>query len=466
MPKKKKKGTSGKGRAKKQPRIRLSQCMIVKNEEPNIRRALSWGKGLVWEQIVVDTGSTDRTAELAEELGAQVYTYPWDGDFSTAKNFAIEKARGNWIAFLDADEWFPQKEARKLLPILEQIHDRRDIDVLRTKIANLEEDGSIASVSCQDRLFRNHPDVRYEHRIHEALFRKDGRKPMAIDAQDDLMILHTGYAGKELKCKKSQRNIALLREELENHPYDGMCWAYMGDACRSAGKEEEALACYRRVLEEPKMEMTHKIAPLRAGLEIMNLLVNRPVAEIREEYLRISQRLKELNTEPHPDVDYYLGCMHLKEGKLSAAAQYYVKALDKMETYHGEDISRMASELEFVNRVIATEALLRGETQKAVSFAVSALKVNKYSADGIGILLRAFLTEWKEGMDIEPYWQFLCKLYDTQNLKDCLFLHKFSGEAGFEALQTHIWHHLPQQVQQLQDASQKLDEAEEALTYQ
>ena len=52
--------------------MRLSQCMIVKNEERNIERALRWGKGVVWEQIVVDTGSTDRTVELAEKMGAKV----------------------------------------------------------------------------------------------------------------------------------------------------------------------------------------------------------------------------------------------------------------------------------------------------------------------------------------------------------------------------------------------------------
>lgn len=453
MPKKKKKGSSGKRNRKKQSPIRLSQCMIVKNEEANIRQALSWGKGLVWEQIVVDTGSEDRTMELTKELGAQVYTYPWNGDFSAAKNFAIERARGNWIAFLDADEWFPPEEAKKLLPILEQIHDRRDIDVLRTKIANLAEDGGIGSVSCQDRIFRNHPDVRYEHRIHEALSRKDGRKPLAIDAQDELMILHTGYAGTQMQQKKGQRNIELLKEELKQCPYDGMCWAYLGDAYRSTGNTEKALGCYRQVLEEPKMEMTHKIAPLRAGLEIMNLLVNRPAAEIREEYLRINQRLKELDAEPHPDVDYYLGCMHLKAGKLSAAAEYYEQALNKMETYHGEDISRMTSALELVNRVIATEALLRGDVQKSVSFAVSALKVNKYSADGIGILFRAFRTEWKEGMSVEPYWQFLCKLYDMQSLKDSLFVYKLSAEAGFIDLQQEIWEHMPVQVRQQLDLS-------------
>lgn len=448
MAKKKKKGNNRRGPAKKQTLIRLSQCMIVKNEESNIRQALSWGKGLVYEQIVVDTGSSDHTVQLATELGATVYTYPWEGDFAAAKNFAIEKARGNWIAFLDADEWFPPEEAKKVIPLLEAVHSDRGIDVLRTKISNVEHDGRVLSVACQDRLFRNDSAVRYRNRIHEALFRREGRALEVMDAQNQLMILHSGYAGSELRKQKGERNIRLLEEELEKRPYDGMCWAYLGDAYKSMENWEKALFCYRRILEEPKMEMTHEIAPLRAGLEIMSLLVNDPVEGIQEDYEQVSRRLKELGQDGHPDIDYFLGCMHLKAGKLKAAADYYESALKKLAQYQGIEISRITSELELVNRVIATAALLHGNSRKAVTFAVEALKVNRYSTDGAGILLRAFRTEWQEGMSAEPYWQFLSKLYDMQNLKDLLFVYKLSAEAGFTALQQEIWEHMPIQVRQ------------------
>ena len=82
---------------KAQKRIRISQCMIVKDEEQSIERALSWGKEILWEQIVVDTGSTDQTAEIAESMGAKVYHLEWADDFAAAKNFAISKAKGDWI---------------------------------------------------------------------------------------------------------------------------------------------------------------------------------------------------------------------------------------------------------------------------------------------------------------------------------------------------------------------------------
>ena len=90
---------------------RLSQCMIVKDEEDNIRRALSWGQAIMWEQIVVDTGSTDRTIEIAQEMGAKVFHFEWCDDFSAAKNYAIEQASGDWIAFLDADEYMQEADA-------------------------------------------------------------------------------------------------------------------------------------------------------------------------------------------------------------------------------------------------------------------------------------------------------------------------------------------------------------------
>lgn len=82
--------------------FRLSQALIVKNEEANIERALSWGRSFLDEQIVVDTGSTDRTVEIAKRCGAAVYHFDWVNDFSAAKNFALEKCTGDWIFF-----WMP-----------------------------------------------------------------------------------------------------------------------------------------------------------------------------------------------------------------------------------------------------------------------------------------------------------------------------------------------------------------------
>jgi len=82
----------------------LSVCMIVKNEENNIRRALEGVRPLVDEMVVVDTGSTDKTREIAQEMGAKVYDFPWTDSFAEARNFSLSKATKDWILVVDADE--------------------------------------------------------------------------------------------------------------------------------------------------------------------------------------------------------------------------------------------------------------------------------------------------------------------------------------------------------------------------
>src|SRR5882724_11685213 len=84
--------------------IMLSVCFIARNEEKNLPRALASVRGIADEVIVADTGSTDRTVEIAKESGAIVCHFPWCDDFSAARNFAISHARGDWILWMDADE--------------------------------------------------------------------------------------------------------------------------------------------------------------------------------------------------------------------------------------------------------------------------------------------------------------------------------------------------------------------------
>lgn len=79
--------------------MNISLCVICKNEEKNIQKCLEGLKTIVNEMVVIDTGSTDRTIEIAEKLGASVYQYDWDNNFSNAKNYALDIAKGEWIVF-------------------------------------------------------------------------------------------------------------------------------------------------------------------------------------------------------------------------------------------------------------------------------------------------------------------------------------------------------------------------------
>src|SRR5579883_2952330 len=82
----------------------LSVCFLTRNEEKSIGRAMQSVLGIADEVIVAETGSTDRTAEVAAALGAKVHDFAWRDDFSEGRNFAVDRAKGDWILWLNPDE--------------------------------------------------------------------------------------------------------------------------------------------------------------------------------------------------------------------------------------------------------------------------------------------------------------------------------------------------------------------------
>lgn len=435
-----------------QKKIRLSQCMIVKNEERNIRNALSWGSKIVYEQIVVDTGSTDNTIQIAREMGATVLSFPWTNDFSAAKNFALEHAKGNWIAFLDADEALPEKDVKELMHVLKTIDSNRQIDVVRTRIINLGDQQEVLGISSQDRIFRNDPNLRYRYRIHEELYHQTKKALGCQDEQDRIAILHTGY-GKENRrgTEKGERNVRLLQRDLAEEPDNLMRIMYLGDALALAEKESDAMDCYRKVLQlytqkkNKECNEGNRVALLRSGLQLMTLLSKEPVEHMQEESFQIAQQLRESGWGFHPDIDFFIAVCYLKSGDIELAADYFEKALKKMDQYKGIDEVRMTSRLRVVTVTISLVAEQKGDLQKAVRFAVMALRVDKYAPDALLILLRSFLTEYRNG-NLTPYWNMLTQIYDPENLKDMLFLHKIAGECDFFDLQEKVLQQLPEEA--------------------
>ena len=136
--------------------IRISACVITKNEEKNIGRWLENMKKVADEIIVVDTGSTDGTVELARQGGAQIFHFAWCDDFSAAKNFAIEKAHGDWILFLDADEYFAPKSLPKVRPIIRKYQANQKIVAIISQWINFDQDDHYRFIKeeCQARIFR------------------------------------------------------------------------------------------------------------------------------------------------------------------------------------------------------------------------------------------------------------------------------------------------------------------------
>jgi len=304
------------------PAVRLSQCMIVKNEEKNIEKALSWAKNIAFEQIVVDTGSADRTIEIAERMGARIFNFQWVNDFSAAKNFAIEQATGNWIVFTDADEYFESGDAKNLMLFLKQFQSdkqsRENYPALGCELLNIDDNGKPTSSSTQLRVFRNLPSLRYTGRIHEKLT-VDIDKTIILDG---VKIIHTGYTNSAMKEKnKTERNEELLRIELEKNPDDLNIKAYLADVLRLKTDEEsraEADKLFTDVLSSGAGAVVHKELKHKAFIHFANEYAEN--AEKAIEGVDICNRaLKEF--PGNLDFEYFLAVALNKTGKKKEASE-------------------------------------------------------------------------------------------------------------------------------------------------
>ncbi|QEZ70156.1 glycosyltransferase family 2 protein [Paraclostridium bifermentans] len=184
----------------------LSLVMITKNEELKIRRCLESVKDFVSEIIVVDTGSIDKTKEIALEFGAKIFDYKWNNNFSDARNFAIRQSTGDWNLILDADEFITNLNIDKI----DNFINSKENIIGKIKVINLfEQDNEIKKSNAF--ISRLAPKgVYFEGSIHEQLNTSLPREVVDIEIQ------HDGY----LNTNKFDRNITLLLNELKNNNSD------------------------------------------------------------------------------------------------------------------------------------------------------------------------------------------------------------------------------------------------------
>jgi tetratricopeptide (TPR) repeat protein len=186
----------------------LSLAMIARNEERVIARCLESVRGIAEEMVVVDTGSTDATREIAEQSGARVFEFTWCDDFSAARNKALEHARGRMVLFLDADEWIEPQSAAELARVAKEEFNAAHYLVTVNKYANGEEIRNSVV-----RLFPNLPGVRFIHRIHEDVI--PSLLAVGIPIRNaNIEIGHSGYLETDVVSRKSARNLAILEKSI------------------------------------------------------------------------------------------------------------------------------------------------------------------------------------------------------------------------------------------------------------
>ena len=148
--------------------ITISLCMIVKNEEKNLGRCLESIRGLVDEIIITDTGSTDRTKEIARSYTGRVYDFPWIDDFSAARNFAFSKAAMDYCMWLDADDVIEPEDHERFLALKRSLSPKTDVVMMRYHTA-FDEAGNPAFTYYRERLIRRLAGLRWQGAVHEAI---------------------------------------------------------------------------------------------------------------------------------------------------------------------------------------------------------------------------------------------------------------------------------------------------------
>lgn len=215
--------------------MKLSLCMICRDNENTIRPCLESIRPWVDEMVVVDTGSTDATPSIAEELGARLFHFPWCDDFAAARNESLRHARGEWIFWMDSDDTIPQECGQKLRNVAFGNHPATTLGYVIQVHCPGERDGDLTVVD-HVKMFRNHPQIRFEFRIHEQVLMSIRRLGGDV-GWTDAYVVHTGAdRSAEGRQRKYERDLKILADEIADrpeHPFVlfnlGMTYADMDD---------------------------------------------------------------------------------------------------------------------------------------------------------------------------------------------------------------------------------------------
>jgi glycosyltransferase involved in cell wall biosynthesis len=197
-------------------RPKVTLTIIARNEQINLPNCLESVRGLFDEIIVIDTGSHDRTAEIARSFGANVFDFPWIDDFAAARNEALARATGDYAFWLDADDVVDPPERVKLRMMLNRLRRGDEAGYVVRCACDPAPDGSGGeTVVDHIRLLALRPGVRWVYRVHEQILPSMRQAKIPV-GWIYLTVRHTGYADKELRAKKLDRDIARTHQMMSN----------------------------------------------------------------------------------------------------------------------------------------------------------------------------------------------------------------------------------------------------------
>jgi glycosyltransferase involved in cell wall biosynthesis len=213
----------------------IALTMIIRNEESNLPRCLESVKNVADEIIIVDTGSTDNSIEIAKKFNAKIYNFVWANDFSAARNKALELVQSEWILHLDADESL-SKESQSSIPDLIYNTTAGAVALI---VRNYQSDQDMVKFldDRQIRLFKNHAGYRYEQPVHEQISPSILRNNGSVE-NSHLVIEHYGYMDDPVI--KAKRNLPILEHALQKNPADAYLNFKMGETLKALDRLDMA----------------------------------------------------------------------------------------------------------------------------------------------------------------------------------------------------------------------------------
>lgn len=397
--------------------IKLSACTITKNEAENIKKSIDSYKDFVDEIIVVDTGSIDDTVKIAKEAGANVFNYEWKNDFAAAKNFALDKCSGDWIVFLDADEWFDKDTAKNIKNAINKTINS-GYSAISCRLVNFADENEVLEVGCTLRVFKNDKNIRFERAIHEVLTDKNKGTPIESLYSDLIVINHSGYMRKILKTK-AERNKSLLDKAYANGQASSIDYFY-GLRENLSINIDVSDYFYRLISNIP--DYREKISKYNIGailddnmFKLVSKLPNKYSFEKRLEVLKTAQEYFPDN----PLFKYYEYNMFyaINRKRAITALKDAIKLSEDYEKKHPDKVNAFYPKAGEAFVALGEHELLIGDKSKALEYFSNAVKFEYSNVKAlIGIL---YIIKEQKTEDIIV---FLNSIYDTDNKEMLKFL--------------------------------------------
>lgn len=293
----------------------LSLCMIVKDEELVLERCLNSCKNLFDEIIIVDTGSTDKTIEIAKEFTNKVYNFTWCYDFSKARNFSISKATKDYIMWLDADDIIEERELEKLIKLKNNMDNIVDIYMLKYYLKP-KDNNTLPLTFYRERLFKNDGTFKFVSPIHEVI------TPHGNIKYEDIYITH-----KKEKEPDVKRNLEIFEKMIKaNVKFDARQTFYYARELYYNNRLNKAIKTYTTFLKMDNAYIQNKI---NACIDLYNIynLKNKP--EIALSYI-----FKTFTYEiPRSETCSYIGNYFIQNKKYDMAIFWYKNAINNAKNY-------------------------------------------------------------------------------------------------------------------------------------